>query len=87
MEGVKRVRMSFCRILDTHLDTLKRKSRVNCGFQLVNSARNRTRTCTSLRILVPETSASTNSAIRAFCDIQHKSNKANLLLPGAQDKT
>ena len=28
-------------------------------------ARNRTRTCTSVRILVPETSASTNSAIRA----------------------
>ena len=27
--------------------------------------RNKTRTCTSLRILVPETSASTNSAIRA----------------------
>ena len=30
------------------------------------SARNRARTCTALRPLVPETSASTNSAIRAF---------------------
>ena len=30
-----------------------------------NCTRNRTRTCTSLRTLVPETSASTNSAIRA----------------------
>ena len=33
-------------------------------------ARNRTRTCTSLRTLVPETSASTNSAIRAFRDLK-----------------
>lgn len=34
-------------------------------------AQNRTRTCTSLLILVPETSASTNSAIRAnlYCKI------------------
>ncbi len=35
--------------------------------------RNKARTCTSLRILVPETSASTNSAIRA--------NLACLLVP------
>ena len=33
--------------------------------QMLCSARNRTRTCTSFPTLVPETSASTNSAIRA----------------------
>jgi hypothetical protein len=34
--------------------------------QQITCAWNRTRTCTSLRTLVPETSASTNSAIQAF---------------------
>jgi hypothetical protein len=45
-----------------------RKDMKKADFRLLSlsSARNRTRTCTPLRILVPETSASTNSAIRAI---------------------
>lgn len=44
-------------------------------------ARNRTRTCTTLRSLVPETSASTNSAIRAIAVQKYKiiANKKYLL--------
>ena len=42
----------------------KTKKRRNPSFF---SARDRARTCTSLRTLVPETSASTNSATWAFC--------------------
>ncbi len=36
------------------------------GFNIPKSAQNRTRTCTSLRSLVPETSVSTNFTIWAF---------------------
>lgn len=36
------------------------------GFNIPKSARNKTRTCTTLRSLVPETSVSTNFTIRAF---------------------
>ena len=44
-------------------------------------ARNRTRTCTPVRILVPETSASTNSAIRA-----NNCKQLTLFAACAQDK-
>ncbi len=44
------------------------------------SARNKNRTCTPLRELVPETSASTNSAIRANCF----SGFLELLCPGQE---
>ena len=36
------------------------------GFNIPKSARNKTRTCTSLRSLVPETSVSTNFTIWAM---------------------
>ena len=52
------------------------------GIRLFFCARDRARTCTSLRTLVPETSASTNSATWAFCErkdttnfICHKKNR------------
>ena len=49
--------------------TLKEKPRKPLTYRVlceIICARNRTRTCTSIQTLVPETSASTNSAIRAF---------------------
>ena len=59
------------RIFQKEYEEFIKSKRIFRTYLIIIGARNRTRTCTFLRILVPETSASTNSAIRAMKGLQN----------------